>query len=136
LISTARWKGVPLRDVLARAGAQLWAPKVAIISDDRYSSGIPLGVAQAPDTLLAYEMSGVPLPPEHGGPVRLLVPGRYGMKSVKWVVEVRPTQDNYLGYWELRGWTDTAIAKTMTRIDTPAHGARVGPGPLRVAGVA
>ncbi len=136
LISTARWRGVPVRDVLARAGAAGWAVKLEVICDDRYSTGLPWGIAQAPDTLLAYAMNGAPLPREHGGPVRLLVPGRYGMKSAKWVVGLQPTQDNYLGYWELRGWTDDATVKTMARIDTPAPGARVGPGPVRVAGIA
>jgi DMSO/TMAO reductase YedYZ molybdopterin-dependent catalytic subunit len=136
LISTARWTGVPLRALLERAGAAAWSVKLLVQCDDRYESDLPFAVAQAPDTLVAYAMNGEPLPREHGGPVRLLVPGRYGMKSAKWVVALQPTLDNAFGFWELRGWTDTAVVKTMARIDSPAPGARVSPGPLRLAGVA
>jgi DMSO/TMAO reductase YedYZ molybdopterin-dependent catalytic subunit len=136
LMSTARWKGVPLNLLLVKAGAQAWAPKILATSDDRYSTDIPYAVAMQPDTLLAYAMNGAPLPMEHGGPVRLLIPGRYGMKNAKWVTGISVVQGDDLGFWEVNGWSDSAIAKTTSRIDTPALGATVGPGPVWIAGVA
>ena len=91
LISTARWKGVRLADVLSLAGGvKPGATFLATISADEYTTALPLEVAMAPDALLVFEMNGQVLPREHGYPARILVPGRYGMKNAKWVVALRP----------------------------------------------
>ena len=73
--------------------------------------------ALADGTLLVYEMNGAPLIAEHGFPVRLLVPAIYGMKNVKWITRIDAVNYDFKGYWQKRGWNDTALYRTMSRID-------------------
>ena len=136
LISNAYWKGVPLKDLLAKAGVKPTAKKVIFRAADGYSTAIPLAKAMHPDTILAVEMNGVPLPDDHGFPVRLINPGHYGMKNPKWITEIELTDKDYKGYWESRGWSDEAKVKTMSRIDTPANGTSIPKGGQDVGGVA
>ena len=71
--------------------------------------------------MLAFLMNGEKLPKEHGFPLRLLVPGLYGIKNVKWIVEIEAYAGDYRGYWQRKGWTDDATIKTFSRIDSPGH---------------
>jgi len=135
LISTAYWKGVPLKELLAKAGVKQTAKKVIFRAADGYSTAIPLVKAMHPDTLLALEMNGVPLPDDHGSPVRLINPGHYGMKNPKWITEIELTDKDYKGYWESRGWSDEAKVKTMSRIDVPANGTTIPKGGEDMGGV-
>ena len=64
----------------------------------------------------------MPLPDEHGFPARVIVPGIYGMKNVKWLTELELVNHDYKGYWETRGWSDEAIVKVRSRIDLPGDG--------------
>jgi DMSO/TMAO reductase YedYZ molybdopterin-dependent catalytic subunit len=119
LISTARWKGVRLRDLLARAGGVgAKAVKVAFHCADGYTEAIPVADAMMPTTLLAYEMNGEPLPPSHGFPARLLVPGLFGMKNPKWIRRIEVVDYDFQGYWERSGWSDEAVVKTMSKVTT------------------
>lgn len=136
LISNAYWKGVPLKELLTRVGVKPSVRKVAFRSADGYSTAIPLTKAMHPDTILAIEMNGVPLPDDHGFPVRLINPGHYGMKNPKWITEIELTDKDYKGYWESRGWSDEARVKTMSRIDTPTHGTRLPTRGADVGGIA
>jgi DMSO/TMAO reductase YedYZ molybdopterin-dependent catalytic subunit len=137
LISTARWKGVRLADVLALAGGvKPGATFLATISADEYTTALPLGVAMAPDALLVFEMNGQVLPREHGYPARILVPGRYGLKNAKWVVALRPMPREFVDWYGQRQWSREALVKAMTRIDVPARDARLQAGAQRIAGVA
>ena len=137
LISTARWKGARLSDVLDLAGGlNPGAVGLALLSTDEFSAGLPADVVQDPETLVAYEMNGEPLPREHGFPARLLVPGRYGMKNPKWLAGIRAMNQEYAGWYEQRNWNKDGIVKTMSRIDVPADGASLAPGEQRVAGIA
>lgn len=136
LISTALWKGVPLREVLAKAGVKPTVKKVIFRAADGYSTAIPLVKAMHHDTLLAIEMNGVPLPDDHGFPIRLINPGHYGMKNPKWITEIELTDKDYKGYWESRGWSDEAKVKTMSRIDTPGIGASIPKGGEDMGGIA
>ena len=137
LIGTARWKGVRVRDVLALAGGpRPGAVTLATFGADEFTTALPIEVATASETLLAYEMNGEVLPREHGYPVRMLVPGRYGMKNAKWVVALRVTNREFVDWYGQRGWSRTGIVKTMTRIDVPAVGATLAPGEHRIAGIA
>jgi len=137
LISTARWKGVRVSDVLGLVGGvKPGATFLATISADEYTTAIPIEVALAPDALLVFEMNGQVLPREHGYPARLLIPGRYGMKSAKWVVALRPMTREFVDWYGQRSWSREALVKTMTRIDVPARDARLQPGPQRIAGIA
>ena len=97
-VSSAVWTGVPLSAVLERAGVHRGAVEVVLRGADRgrdchpgehaYARSLPLAKALHPNTLLAYEMNGRPIPVEHGGPVRVIVPGWYAMDSVKWLAAI------------------------------------------------
>jgi hypothetical protein len=86
-------------------------------------------------TLVVFGMNGEPLPTEHGFPARIIVPGIYGMKNVKWLTNITAVDHHYRGYWEVRGWDDVARVKTESRIDVPASAGSVHL-PARLAGVA
>jgi DMSO/TMAO reductase YedYZ molybdopterin-dependent catalytic subunit len=137
LLSTARWRGARLSDVLNLAGGlKSTAVGLAFYSTDEFSAGLPVDVVQDPETLVVYQMNDQPLPREHGFPARLLVPGRYGMKNPKWLVGIRAMTQDYAGWYDVRGWNMEGIVKTMSRIDRPGDGATLQPGPQQVAGIA
>jgi Oxidoreductase molybdopterin binding domain/Mo-co oxidoreductase dimerisation domain len=119
LIGTALWRGVRLQHVLEKAGLKQGVIDIVLHASDDYIDSIPLNRAMADETLLVYEMNGEPLTPEHGFPVRLLVPGIYGMKNVKWITRIEAVDIDLKGYWQRRGWDDRAEYKTMSRIDAP-----------------
>jgi DMSO/TMAO reductase YedYZ molybdopterin-dependent catalytic subunit len=135
LISNARWKGVRLLDVLQRAGGPgPTAVRVTFRCADGYSEAFPLVDAMNPTTVLAYEMNGEPLPPRHGFPLRLLVPGLYGMKNPKWITRLDVVDYDFQGYWEAAGWTDDAVVKTTSTFAAPPRSVRTGQ--VGVGGVA
>jgi DMSO/TMAO reductase YedYZ molybdopterin-dependent catalytic subunit len=137
LISTARWTGARLGDVLDLAGGlKPGAAGLAFLSTDEFSAGLPPDVADDPQALVVYEMNGQPLPREHGFPARLLVPGRYGMKNPKWLAGIRAMTQEYAGWYEQRNWNKDGIVKTMARIDVPLDGATLPSGERRLAGIA
>jgi len=135
----ARWLGVPIADVLRRAGVQRGADQVVSRSADGWTSGTPVAaVTDGRDALLAVGMNGEPLPQSHGFPVRMVVPGLYGyVSATKWLVDLELTTfDAYDPYWVKRGYAAQAPIKTMTRIDTPKPLATLRGGEVAVAGVA
>ena len=136
LISNALWKGVPLKMVLERAGLPSDAERIAFHAADGYFDSFPAAYALRGDVLVAYEMNGEPLPPEHGFPARIIVPGLYGMENVKWLTKIEAVEARFRGYWQQRGWADTAVIKTMSRIDVPESGARLFADEAVLGGVA
>ncbi|MGE5460791.1 MAG: molybdopterin-dependent oxidoreductase [Solirubrobacterales bacterium] len=132
LISTARFTGVPLRDLLERAGVRDAGVEVVATAVDGYADSISLDDAMAEDTLVVLGMNGRTLPTAHGYPARLLVPGHYGMKQPKWLGSIEVVDRPFEGYWETRGWSKAAFVKTMSRIDAVVEEA----GGVVVAGVA
>jgi DMSO/TMAO reductase YedYZ molybdopterin-dependent catalytic subunit len=120
--------------VLERAGIKPSVRDVVLRAADDYSDSIPLDRAMQDGTLLVYEMNGAPLTPTHGFPVRLLVPGIFGMKNVKWITQIELVDHDYKGYWQNRGWDDRAEYKTMSRIDIPQGSA--SPTGTIIAGIA
>jgi DMSO/TMAO reductase YedYZ molybdopterin-dependent catalytic subunit len=137
LISTARWKGVPLGNILELTGGlKPGVTFLSTVSADEFTTALPIDVALDPDTLLVYEMNGQVLPREHGYPARILVPGRYGMKSAKWVVALRPLRREVIDWYGQRQWSKQGFVRTMTRIDVPTRGATLPPGEHRTAGIA
>lgn len=135
LISTARWRGVRLRDVLLRAGGPgATALRVTFRCADGYSEAHPLDDALNPTTLLAYEMNGAPLTKAHGFPLRLLVPGLYGMKNPKWITKIELVRTDFQGYWEASGWSDEAVAKTMSSFALRPETRQLGP--VELGGIA
>lgn len=137
-MSSALWEGIPLVNLLARGGAiKPGATKVVLRAADDYSDSIHLAKALEPTTLLAFRMNGQILPQGHGFPLRLLIPGIYGMKHVKWITGIEVVNTDYQGYWQERGWSDAAPIQMTSRIDTPLTGATVKAStPTYIAGVA
>lgn len=137
-MSNALWEGVPLSDLLARAGKIApGASKVVLHAADDYADSIHLSKALESTTLVALRMNGVTLPQGHGFPARLLVPGIYGMKHVKWITGIEVVDTDYQGYWQQRGWSDPAPVRLTSRIDTPLSGAKLAANkPTYIAGVA
>jgi hypothetical protein len=136
LISNAKWTGVRLADILAIAGVQPLATELALYADDGYTESFPLSKALEPTTMLAYLMNDEPLSSRHGYPARLIVPGLYGIKNVKWLTRIDLVASDFKGYWQQRGWTDDATIQTMSRFDVPGARAIVPFEPVELAGIA
>lgn len=106
-IGTAEWTGTPLRGVLDDAGVSPDAVELVFTGADRgiqgdveqeYQRALTVAEAMRPEVMLVYEMNGRPLEPQHGYPVRLLVPGWYGMTSVKWLTRIEAVAEPFTGY--------------------------------------
>ncbi|MEU6908043.1 molybdopterin-dependent oxidoreductase [Streptomyces coeruleorubidus] len=139
LIGNARWLGVPIKDLLDEVEPDGGADQVVSRSVDGYTAGTPTAALRdGRDALLAVGMNGEPLPVEHGFPVRMVVPGLYGyVSATKWLTELELSRfSDFSAYWVRRGYAAQAPVKTQSRIDTPAAGRRLAPGPVMVAGVA
>jgi DMSO/TMAO reductase YedYZ molybdopterin-dependent catalytic subunit len=102
------WQGVAFREIAGRAGPSAAASHVLVEASSAYTANLPLRVVLDDDVLFAWSHDGEPLPPEHGGPLRLVVPKRYFWKSVKWAVGVRFLDRDVRGYWEERGYHNNA----------------------------
>ena len=106
-VGTARWEGAPLASILEEAGVREGAAEVLFTGLDRgveggeeqsYARSLPLDEALRGEVLLAYDVNGAPLPPQHGFPLRLVVPGWYGMTSVKWLARITVLDSPFDGY--------------------------------------
>jgi sulfane dehydrogenase subunit SoxC len=106
-VGTARWRGTPVAPLLEEAGIREGAVEVLFTGLDRgveggeeqaYARSLPVDEVLAGDAILAYEVNGVPLPPQHGFPLRLVVPGWYGMTSVKWLGRISVLDAPFDGY--------------------------------------
>src|SRR5215212_7493158 len=106
-VGTAEWTGTPLAPLLEEAGLAGDAVDVAFTGADHgmergveqdYARGLPLADALRPETLLVWGMNGAPLPPQHGAPLRLLVPGWYGMAQVKWLSRIDVLTEPFTGF--------------------------------------
>ncbi|HXK15367.1 MAG TPA: sulfite oxidase [Gaiellaceae bacterium] len=128
-VGTGRWRGARLRDVLEQAGVATGATEVLCTALDRGTEGgeeqlfqrsLALADALEDDVLLAYELNGVPLPPQHGFPLRVLVPGWYGMTNVKWLTRLTLLDEPFAGYQQARGYrlrqTDDDEGVPLSRI--------------------
>jgi DMSO/TMAO reductase YedYZ molybdopterin-dependent catalytic subunit len=121
-MGNAMWRGISLKDLLIEAGADTeTARDVVFRAADGYDDSITFERAMRGDVLLAYMMNGVQLPKMHGFPLRAVVPGIYGIKNVKWIVEIEVYDGDYKGYWQRKGWTDDGTIKLTSRIDSPGH---------------
>jgi DMSO/TMAO reductase YedYZ molybdopterin-dependent catalytic subunit len=142
LVSTANFIGVPLRDLLLEAGVDPAADQLYSRSTEGWYTGTPTAAVMEPErgALLAIGMNGEALPPEHGFPVRMVVPGLYGFVSgTKWVVDIEATTFTNpfrQGFWFKNGWSRFGPIKTMSRIDAPRDSATVSGGAVTVAGIA
>ncbi len=136
-ISTAIWQGFPLVELLREAGMHDGIVDIELHAADGYVESIPLAEALAEDTMIVHTMNGEPLNDGHGAPARLIVPGIFGMKNVKWLTKIIAVNEDIKGYWQERGWSDPAPVVTMSKISTPRAGDDVPAGqPFKVGGVA
>jgi DMSO/TMAO reductase YedYZ molybdopterin-dependent catalytic subunit len=140
LVGTAKWLGVPVREVLKLARPQGGADMVLSRSVDGYTASTPLEslTDDGTDAILAVAMNGRPLPLEHGFPVRMVVPGLYGyVSATKWLTQLTVTTfDADEAYWTPRGYSAKAPIKFSSRVDTPKTGKPVQAGTVAIAGVA
>lgn len=103
------WDGVSFRHVMQVARVQPAARFVYFVSYDGYTTNLPLEACDDDEVLLVHGWNGEPLTPEHGAPVRMLVPKRYAWKGAKWIKEIHFLDRDRLGYWEQRGFSNTAL---------------------------
>jgi DMSO/TMAO reductase YedYZ molybdopterin-dependent catalytic subunit len=124
LVGNAKWTGVRLRDVLDMAGVQPGATQLVGRSVDGWTAGMPTAWVMDPERepMIAVRMNDEPLPPLHGYPARLIVPGLYGyVSATKWLAELElTTMEAFDGYWVPLGWAKEAPILTQSRIDTPS----------------
>ncbi|MBZ7926545.1 sulfite oxidase [Ensifer adhaerens] len=158
-VSTAEWTGVPLMEVLERAGLLPGAKEVTFRGADsgivdehgalvRFERGLSIEQIRETDALLAYEMNGEPLPLPHGYPLRLIVPGWYAVASVKWLTEINVTDqpcaahyqmEKYWYHWVREGHDEYAPVKLMNvraLISSPDQGENLPRGETAIRGVA
>ena len=136
---TARWLGVPLKDLLAEVGVKAGADQLVSRSVDGWTAGSPTAaLMDGRDAIVAVAMNGEPLPVAHGFPARLVVPGLYGyVSATKWVTDLELTTFSaFDAYWVRRDWAQQAPIKTMARIDTPRGLSSAAAGKVAVGGVA
>jgi DMSO/TMAO reductase YedYZ molybdopterin-dependent catalytic subunit len=138
-VSSARWLGVHVRDLLERAGVRSGVDQVLSTSTDGMTISTPItALTDDRDAMVVVGIDGQPLPAERGFPARLLTPGLYGyVGATKWLTRLRATTyAEREAYWTKRGWAARAEVKTQSRIDTPRGLATYQPGPLAIGGVA
>jgi DMSO/TMAO reductase YedYZ molybdopterin-dependent catalytic subunit len=158
-VSTATWTGTPLAALLRQANLGRGVKHIRLVGADRgientgepaetFARSIPLEKALHPDTLLAFHMNGVPLPPEHGFPVRAIVPGWYGMDSVKWLTRIEALERADTSFYmtqryvairlEVIGSDQSPVTRIQVKsmISQPAQGEILPLGPYTTRGAA
>jgi DMSO/TMAO reductase YedYZ molybdopterin-dependent catalytic subunit len=103
-----KWKGILFKTIAQLAEPLSEARYVLILAENDYTTNLPLDVAMDDDVIFAFEYDGKPLTPEHGYPLRLVVPKRYAYKSAKWVRGVEFLSEDRPGFWEIRGYSNSA----------------------------
>ena len=139
LVGNAVWTGVPLVDLLDRAGVQEGATQLVGRSVDDFTAGFPTETLyDGRNALLVLGQNGEPLQVRHGFPARLVIAGLYGyVSATKWIEEINlTTWEGFNGYWVNLGWAKEGPMKITSRIDVPAHRARIEAGLTPIAGVA
>jgi hypothetical protein len=110
-----KWEGVKLRTLMNIAKPLNKAKYALVFTDSHYTTSLPLSDLRRDDVLLAYRLDDTELPQKYGGPLRLVVPHKYGYKNAKWVRGIKFIEEPELGYWEVRGYSDTADPFTNDR---------------------
>jgi DMSO/TMAO reductase YedYZ molybdopterin-dependent catalytic subunit len=125
LMSNARWKGVPMQRLLEAVRPQPGVMAVFLHAADGYTDSFAFEKAMDPTTLVVYEMNGMPLPARHGYPVRIIVPGLFGEKNVKWVTRIELVNSHVKGFYAQQGWGPNFVIPSCSRFDQPHHGQTV-----------
>jgi DMSO/TMAO reductase YedYZ molybdopterin-dependent catalytic subunit len=136
LIGTTLWTGVRLQEVLAKAQVRGEARYLLIISGDGFHESVDLDlIASDERIMLCYAWDGHPLPVEHGFPLRIWIPDRFGMKQPKWITGIEVSDEYKEGYWVQRNWDEVAQVKATSVIDTVAVDAIIENGGQRLVPV-
>jgi DMSO/TMAO reductase YedYZ molybdopterin-dependent catalytic subunit len=135
LIGTSNWTGARLRDVLKDLGLRSEAKELYIEAADGFYESVAMEDLMDPRTLLVYGMNGETLPVEHGFPLRIYIPNRYGMKQPKWITRIEAIDEEGAGYWVDRGWSAEARPQIVSVIDRAAVDQAVD-GRVPVGGIA
>ncbi len=145
LIGNTIWTGIPLRIFLDQAGLDpVLAKRLRFYGADGFTNNLKISQVYGPiaqdlvEPLLVYEMNGAPLTPEHGNPVRLLVPGYYGYKSVKWLsrIEVSGLDEAFGSYQEQLGYVDDGEISVLNKVTNPLQNQTIAAGSFRLFGYA
>ena len=118
LTSSSRWTGVPTKTLLAEAGVQSASVGAFITSTDGFYEFVSMQDLEDGRSLFVYAMNGELLPQEHGFPLRIYIPNRYGMKQPKWIETIEMVSEPMTGYWVERGWDKEARPETVSVVDT------------------
>ena len=113
-MDNALWTGVPVWELVQRAGPESGCECVMLRAADDYFEEFPIDAMR--DGLLAYGMNGEALPRGHGYPARALIPGHWGEINVKWITEIEVLDEEADGYWEQRGWQGTGPVTTVAKL--------------------
>jgi DMSO/TMAO reductase YedYZ molybdopterin-dependent catalytic subunit len=106
---TIMWEGVLVEDLIEEAGVNTAATTVIFHAYDGYTTALPLNYIQDNNIMMAYKMNNVTIPPERGFPFQLVAESKYGYKWIKWITEIEVSDnEDYLGFWESRGWNNDA----------------------------
>ncbi|MBX3085719.1 MAG: molybdopterin-dependent oxidoreductase [Anaerolineae bacterium] len=137
LIGNIVWTGIDFATIVERIGIKAEAAYVNFEAADGYFTSVALKWLTQPDVMLAYLANGEALPPEHGYPLRILIPGLYGQKQPKWITRITFSDKEKLGYWEqeFRGWSNVATVNTISQIREPAKNISFT-APIRLTGMA
>jgi len=139
-VSTAEWAGISLTELLDVAGVSPRAVEIRFDGADGFARSLPIQKARHPDTLVVLRMNGAALPPEHGGPLRLLVPGWYGMASVKWLAGITALTEPFRGHFQVERYVVEGVPvremNVRAVITRPQSGAIVEADLVRLAGYA
>jgi DMSO/TMAO reductase YedYZ molybdopterin-dependent catalytic subunit len=111
------WRGVPFRTISSLVQPTADARFVVMECEQGFTTSLPLAALLEDDVLVAHTFDGAPLPAEHGGPVRMLVPKRYFYKSAKWLRGLKFVAEDEPGFWEVRGYSNVADPWRQTRYD-------------------
>ena len=114
LIGNAQWTGTQLLPFLEQAGIQPEAAEFRLHGADWYETTLPVMEVMRPEVRLVHQMNGAPLTQAHGYPLRILIPGHFGQKQPKWLVQIEAISTQKQGFWERQGWSNTA--------EIPTHG--------------
>jgi hypothetical protein len=121
LTSTTRWTGARLKEVLADAKPQAAATHIKITSQDGFYETVALDLIESDERImLTYNWDGIPLLYEHGFPLRVYVPDRYGMKQPKWITDIELMDHDEDGYWVVRSWDKVAQMRATSVVDVVA----------------
>lgn len=156
-VSSVRFTGTPLRHVLDRVGLEDGVEEIGFVGADEgqvgsgetvpFARSLPLDTALEPEVLLAWRMNGRPLPPEHGAPLRVVVPGWYAMASVKWLRRIEALREPFEGWFQSDRYVyrgedgtpdETPVREIRVRslVTSPPEGEVLGRGTLEVTGFA